>query len=374
MSGEAPTTAPTPGADTSAACPIEVGGLVTPDRSAAWQHPHPSAALGAASIAYVRFEVPSFVNLFGRAVFNSKGWRRARTEFEVDGWQVVLDRSRNADDAYKDIRELKAHRVTHHGIIRKADGSRFSSSDLDRLLEDLYWLFSFICATRRGVSCWQAFDSAGRFIVEKLEGSQLGTSRILSWFPEGFENPFPIFVGEFMLKLHDPFWRDVMLFGIHILCESNLDQLSIESKMVLGQTALEMFATAILVEHLRQPNPQSAADGIRRLLNHICVPVAIPPHLTALASAAQTHSWNDGPLAITRIRNMLVHPNKLYRQAWLSISRDAKWQASLLSLHYTEMVMLWISGYDGAYVDRTDLPMMLGKHRTTPWAAGGSRP
>lgn len=355
-------------------CNIEIGGLLDDDQLAATSALMPSVAKNGDEMSSVRFEVPSFVDLLGERVLSHSGMRRARTEFEVQGWHVTLDRVSDASAAYQEIHEDDEHHTTHHGLVRRTDGQTFTQSQFDRFLVVVYWLFSFACATRRGIWAWQGFDQYGRFLVAHRGGLKLGSTRTFSWFPEGLQSPFPVFAEEFAAKLDDPFWGDVILFGVHILGESNLDDLSSESKMVLGQTALEMLTTAVLVEKLGHRRAGSAALGIRNLLNHIGIPVVVPTTLPALAAEALAQGWTDGPDAIVKIRNMLVHPSQADRTRSLAISGPAKFEATLLSLQYTELVMLWLVGYDGPFVDRTDLPMIMGKHRPTPWAAGGGRP
>lgn len=355
-------------------CNIEIGGLLDDDQLAAISGLMPSVAKKLDEMSAVRFEVPSFVDLLGERVLSSSGMRRARTEFEVQGWHVTLDRVSDASTVYQEINEDDEHQTTHQGLVRRTDGQTFTQSQFDRFLDVVYWLFSFACATQRGIWAWQGFDEYGRFLVGHRGGLKLGSTRTFSWFPEGLRSPFPVFAEEFASKLDDPFWGDVILFGVHILAESNLDELSSESKMVLGQTALEMLTTAILVEKLAQAPAGSAAQGIRNLLGHIGVPLAVPATLPALSAEATTHGWTDGPDAIVKIRNMLVHPKQAFRTKSLGISGAAKFEATLLSLQYTELVMLWLVGYDGPFVDRTDLPMIMGKNRPTPWVAGGSRP
>jgi hypothetical protein len=138
--------------------------------------------------------------------------------------------------------------------------------------------------------------------------------------------------------------------------EANGPGISIESKIVLAQVALELLAWVHLVETQRLYSRKAfdalkAAGRIRALLDHIGVPLAIPSYLTTL-SAIYPSKALDGPGVITSVRNDLVHATDVSRAAISSLSVEQLFECSQLALQYVELVLLAVCGYSGYYARR----------------------
>jgi len=324
-------------------------------------------------IRLVRFELPSFIQYVGDRVCHSQGFTRGRLEFTLASWRVVIDSVEPVAEVRRAIRE-DSHLVTHIGVIEKVDRSPFELAEVDEVVEDLYWLFSFVCCSRRGITRWQAFDAVGNIRFQKVEGGiKLGSPMCFSWYPLMDAGAMGRLADRFAVLRRDPFWGDVVMIATHWLSEVN-DDLSLEAKITLTQTALEMMSVAILEETLNQPLPaNNAPEKIRRLLNHINAPVAIAGHLIELVAEAANRQLTDGPAAIVKVRNMIAHPTRDHRANLLSLSPNTRHQASLLGRHYLVLILLWLFDYDGNHTDISNIPTVLGREVTTPWQAGGVR-
>jgi hypothetical protein len=227
-----------------------------------------------------------------------------------------------------------------------------------------------------------AFDRFGKLLFRKDESqSLLGSAKVLSWCPEGFENPFDSLANGLHQVWSDPDLYEVAIFVISVLFEASREQLLMEFKFVLAQTALELLANTIFVEAWGQ-NAPDAAGKIRGLLQGLRIDVSLPNTLPQLQQEAATRSvnyqgeanWADGPQAVVQIRNMVTHADARKRRKLFGLADDAKSEAAYLAIHYVEMASLWLFGYDGPISTRIDLPQILGKHIQTPWPAGGVRP
>lgn len=345
---------------------------------------YPHDGFGGRPIASLRFLLPSFLNLHGDGLATKDGgWRGARTQFEVDGWLITIDRLPDAEAAYESIRRSKEHEWTHEGHIQRADGSEFAWAAADELFNFLYHLFSFSCASLRGAQAIVAFDRDGKFLFTKGEGDiPLGEAKILSWFPEGFENPFVNLAPGFHVIWADPDMYEVAIFVVGVLCEASREKLVSELKFVIAQTGLELMANTVFVEAWGNSAKDAAATKIQGLLQGLKVDIALPgtlPDLLAEGASRSTNypgesNWADGPQAIVQIRNMATHADAVKRRKLFGLGDDAKFEAALLSIHYLEMAALWFFGYDGPVATRIDLPQILGKHVQSPWPPGGSRP
>jgi hypothetical protein len=94
------------------------------------------------------------------------------------------------------------------------------------------------------------------------------------------------------------------------------------------------------------------------------IPLAIDSVLTNLANGQQKGCWQDGPEAITRIRNELVHPkNKLPIKIGTVIPDT--WN---LAQWYIELIILGLAGYGGEYSNRLSA-RWTGEVETVPWVS-----
>lgn len=347
-------------------------------------NPAPSESINKDAIYSVRFLIPSFLDIYGATLVKPDGSsRKARTRFSAGPWSVTIDRLEDAQSAFSEMRKTRDHRYTHKGWLQKIDGSTFTREELDEFQNYLYHLFTFACASPRAINKLQAFNIHGQFLFEKREFDVLmGDPFALSWYPEFSENSFATLGPSFYDVWSNQDLREVAVFGISMLYESNRENMLTESKIVLGQTALELLTNKIWLEAWGNKKPaDAAATMIRSLLNALNVDVAFPSQLTNLISESTTRvdsgeseNWIDGPMAIVRIRNMIVHADGLKRTKLFALDDNAKVEAARLSLHYVEMCLLWLFGYDGSIAPRIDLPKMVGKIASTPWPSGGTRP
>ncbi|MFJ6935498.1 hypothetical protein [Streptomyces sp. NPDC101132] len=87
--------------------------------------------------------------------------------------------------------------------------------------------------------------------------------------------------------------------------------------------------------------------------------------LPALAGFA-AHEGIDGPEAVTRIRNRLVHPEgaqeKVYRIEGLVL------ETWLLVRHYLSLIILQSLGYRGRHQELARMGGWAGEVAETPWA------
>lgn len=111
-----------------------------------------------------------------------------------------------------------------------------------------------------------------------------------------------------------------------------------------------------------------AEDKIRLLLNHCEIPFAIPQSLPDLIAEGRAYNW-DGPLAITQIRNALVHGQPKQLETELSRNNSARHDTWCLGLWYLELALLRLFGYQGKYFNRVKRESYsFACVDTVPWA------
>jgi hypothetical protein len=135
--------------------------------------------------------------------------------------------------------------------------------------------------------------------------------------------------------------------------------------LLLTQAALESLARHVLVEArgiLSKAGFKAlkASDRIRRLLDELAIPIQIPSSLERLSAA--TSSWEDGPHAVTVIRNSVTH-------SYESSGSPPVFEAWQLAQWYLELILLRLFAFNGSYSNRTKQGKYSGQVEPVPWTA-----
>jgi hypothetical protein len=179
---------------------------------------------------------------------------------------------------------------------------------------------------------------------------------VSTWFPQ--RNPLDLnrlFAG-FVERHSDPAWQSPLRTALSWYIEANSSGTEHETRLVLGQVALELLAWVELVEtrqiHSRSDFKRlSAAGRVRSLLHQLHIPCAIPSHFVELQSLQEGDAF-DGPGVVVRQRNALVHAGEKKPATIKTVSGVQWWQAGQLALQYVELSLLALCGYQGKYARR----------------------
>lgn len=114
-----------------------------------------------------------------------------------------------------------------------------------------------------------------------------------------------------------------------------------------------------------QARNSDAGRIIGRLLQELGIDVAVPRRLTSLHRwAAQMRPQPDGPTALRRLRNRVIHGNRTGSEPSFPVWTDA-WR---LSTHYVELSLLALMGYQGQFSNRIRFERWVGQTERVPWA------
>jgi len=184
---------------------------------------------------------------------------------------------------------------------------------------------------------------------------------------------FPVF--EDMWDRFNELWkdeldRDFLITVIHWYVEANSNAGKLEGAIILIQTALELIFNWLILEKLQLINKRSvrnlsAEQKVSFILQQLKVPITIPESYNDLLSYSGD---NNGPRAITQIRNALVHSDVNKRKKMLAVSSEVTFQALHLGIWYVELSILFILEYKGLYNNRTSADKWKDTGSTVPWA------
>jgi hypothetical protein len=281
----------------------------------------------------------------------------------TDEWKVEIGPTDDSENAFNHLKEAGGYAITHQCFVTRADGEKIKQSDVQPLLLGLRYFLSF---------------SAGRWITlpysEAYEGAPSSQwwdlspctpwGHIPSWFDPQHGDHLRIAFDGFWRKWNDPVWNNVLRSAVFWYISSN-DSTGIDGSVILSQTALEFLTWSILAVDRKYLSPKQfrktpAAERIRMLLGELGIDATIPSHLTDLPALGAP----DGPAAIVRLRNSLVHPdpNQFTNPSSPAVKIDA-WQ---LAQWYIELILLRECGYWGQYGNRLRR-RHAGETEDVPW-------
>jgi hypothetical protein len=370
-------------------------------------------------LKYVLCHVANFHDLVGKTVSRLDTGVDStiqRNILEAEGWKLTLDQLETTTEHVKTLSARGGFAITHVAKLERIDGQTFNSSDAMEFLDICSHVLSFARGFRVPVLLYVGYNSSDERVWE-FWASRIGLSwkGVSSWFPESksgsLSKLFPGFCQWYRLwqKETDPGNANIVL---NTYLEANSIS-TLEVKLMLAQIALELAASVHLVTVLNRHKEEEfkfkASEKIRKLLQALKIPHTIPPFspisktltgtaallelgsqqkdfvpekdltpheisrgkrmctfvskplLPELERSASTHEWQDGPHALTAIRNDCVHADKKYP----NLESEAEKQLVWLSLWYLELVLLALADYDGCYVNRCIRP-----HRNAepvPW-------
>jgi hypothetical protein len=265
------------------------------------------------SISMVTFHLFNFPNFIGpedyilttKDAVTQTSQRCDRVVLQSHAWKVTIagtDRTKRLTGALK---AQGGYVLTHMGQITRADGSTFSSEQLDELLNCLHYFLSFALGRWAGVALPVGFDAAGNKVFEEwglritADGPWHGGS---SWFDshhgELLSQLFPGFATLWMSKLWQKPLSDALYWYLGA-CDRRVG-IGVDTGLILAQTALELLAWTYCVLDRKmisaaafQPRRLSAADKLRLLASSLNIPLEIPPNLPALRGGAERNGWTE---------------------------------------------------------------------------------
>ncbi|WP_446216281.1 hypothetical protein [Micromonospora sp. IBHARD004] len=315
-------------------------------------------------------------NILGPIVLFAAGsgrrqWWAGRWQAQVDGWVLTLDGRPDHRDALKDAHLQHVHVLTHVMDIRRSDGSSFDVPAVRHLLESLRVGLSFAFGRWVAPLLPVGYDSRGRIVWEAWTSPICDPAQRIgsAWLYAGRPDDLTELVTRTVTAFNDDSRPGITRFQMQLAVQA-VESGFVEQRIMAAFPALENLAwQALVLDGKMTPTAykkEPAEDKLRRLLNGAHIPTDIDAAaLPALAGFASTERL-DGPTAVTRVRNRLIHPksptDQIYRHDGLV--HDV-W---LLSRHYLTLLILHSIGYQGSYVKVVPPAGWSSDATAVPWA------
>jgi len=325
-----------------------------------------------------RFHLPNFLFFNGALVREAPGsFSSQRALLEHGGFRVSIDRAMPfGDPIEKEGPRDGGYAITHVGAVERIDGSTFSLTEIDPLLDCLSHYLSFCRGSWTYPVLLCAEDADGSVVGQRWELSHTidRSKQTISWLPRN--EP----VGAHMLEAFRGYagawfsalWGDAIRIATQWYVESSTG--AVEKSIILTQAAFELLAWTRLVEDTHalskkvwENKSMSFSKKLRHLLESCSIPLSVPAKLDQLLAYSSKPKLSDGPEALVSLRNALVHPSPTKRKRLQGHPRAAI-DAWVLGLWYLDLIILHVCAYNGTYSSRTVGGWPTDDAMAVPWA------
>ncbi len=296
----------------------------------------------------VRFKVVNFNKFYGsrnqlvQNKFTHKLLGMAKFE-TICGWDITIEEDPNFREQENALKQEDGYIITHRGTVKRSDGNDFSVEEAKNFVDGLRYFLSFLRGKRCGIVCVTSEIADGKNI-----SLMWGTSKIDPWVKnyrlllgtngggDRLSAAFPGFWNLFACKS----WKKTICRAINFYLDSQ--EYDIETGIVLVQAALESLSSKINSNRFRP-----ASRALREALEELELPRNIPHNCKKLKHLVKQFKEDDGPEAITQIRNDIIHADQRYEVSWKAMIEIRE-----LCLWYIEVILLRKFKYGGNYWNR----------------------
>lgn len=264
-----------------------------------------------------------------------------------DAWQLVLT-PRPHEEAWGKAGHWSGVAITHTARLARADGASFDASHGRLILDGLRTLLTFARGERTSPGLVFGVNESGEHWsrwdldeVDPLHGTDFPSD---TWLGEDHAGALRRIVPGWMRLWSDEGWRQRLDLAVAL----RVDAASRRSDVgiVVAQQALEQLAWAVLVEEEAVLSRDGfgklpASDRIRLALASAGVALTLPEYLHR---RRESREYEDGPHAVTSIRNGLVHPSAAGRIPSAVREHIDDWLQ--LALLYVDLLVLDLVGYE----------------------------
>lgn len=326
--------------------------------------------------ARLRFHLANLPLWIGNPVrIQDGGSAPKRISLRCAEWDVTIDAIKFDSREHEELRQSRGNGLTHVGVVTRQDGAQFTLTSCEPLLDCIAYFLSFCRGVWTRPILLSAEDDERGVIGGRWASSFVDQYKsTISWVPS--TEPSSSQIQEAFHGYAKAWFGNLWGDALRIVTQWYVESMSgaAEKSIILMQAALEMCAWVRLVQQKNvltkkdwksKENPFS--KKLRSLLSLNSIPHCIPPSLSSLMAYCSACSIGDGPEAMTRIRNALVHPSPAKR-ARLRAHPRAVTEMWTLASWYMDLCMLNACEYRGRYSNRTADVKWAGEEvELVPW-------
>jgi hypothetical protein len=266
--------------------------------------------------------------------------------------RIAITPMANQKDAFNNLTHGGIYEQTHVIKITKIDNGMLTGVEANQVLRIVNGFLTILKGSWCHVVLPVGFEGDNR-VWFQLNTPRESYRNPSSWFPihsaKSVEELFNSFYTTLLSSEKFKLWKTLVYWYQH----ANNNEKGIDVGIIIGQTAIERLSYYILVQDKKMLNEKEfrdlkASDKLRQLFSKYEIELELPTSLQVMKRNTTLCRWDDGPHAITDIRNALVHPKSKNPEAM----DESMYEAWKLTLWYLEVCILKFFQYKGPYTNR----------------------
>ncbi|GKV70575.1 hypothetical protein NCCP2716_30730 [Sporosarcina sp. NCCP-2716] len=314
----------------------------------------------------INFSLVNFINNYGLAYSFNNRILAGRVELQYKNYLVVIDKVPDSKKIYENLKEQNGFAITHIGQIKRLDGKEFELEEIERFLEKIVWILSFVAGRRVDINHLYT-DLEGYNAICYRIPSISSWKNIVNWYPRNSRDSLEKVLYCLLELMEDDYWEK-QLPRILSYYFDGFGSSYIDNKIIIIQAGLETLAWAYLVEtkEVLSKNKYnalgSAASKMERLLKELKIDFRgddIP--------GIQEMKLNSksGPQFLSTIRNDIVHPERKKTK----LNDEQLYFTWRMGIVYFELALLAIGGYEGEYCNMLlNFDYLAKRVQKVPWS------
>lgn len=311
--------------------------------------------------------VNNFVKYLGDTIYRDNFLFRGGTTIDYEDWNIKIHMRHDFKDKkiFSKLEDSNGHNITHVIKVKKKDGTKFKKSEASKIEEILVWVFC-LCAGRHigmpiKIGIYRNDTVYRNFSVPVMSPYR----KVPNWFPKQQGKTLKDLFFNFSTKFEDNFIKSVIKETIHWYIEA-LNATFIENRTVNAQIALEKLSYVLLTQQSIKiiSNTEFKNNSFQTNLQRILDEIYVETRLTGDYSVFK-QNFESGPHLLVKYRNHIAHPKRDRKLE--SYSTSERFLINQLGLYYTEMLLLYLIGYESVYSNRLKFPSWEGIYDSLPW-------
>lgn len=271
-----------------------------------------------ARLASLTLHILNFPDFIGRDDFildvgGGTQRRLGRILLKSAEWAIEIQATPDTARLSEELKAAGGYAITHVARITRTNRHTFSVRDGERVLALFHKFVSFAAGRWTAMFGATGVNVGGEVVYEEWAGLPSAPwGGRLNWFDEHHGEALSDLFAGFIAALKDPKVGVAISAAHYWYLRSNRggDAAGADGSLILSQAVLEGLAAGYLAA-LGKPASGNAAEKIRALLAEMEIPVSIPREFRNLRHGQRKGAWQDGPHAIAKVRNELVHPKNV---------------------------------------------------------------
>ncbi|TQS43157.1 hypothetical protein [Cryptosporangium phraense] len=299
-----------------------------------------------------------------------------RISFVVGEWEIAIDQRPDHREAFRNLDDQHYYLLTHVMEIRRSSGCVFEIAAAENIIEALRITLSFMLGRWVSPALAIAYDLDGKLGWESWKSPICDPARRIGLECVSLSNrtEFMDLLVRSTSAVADEVRQGVSRFRMQASVTAAQTSF-VEQRILAAFPALENIAWEFLTlsgggggrktaSSRRQYG--SGANRLRETLRLAGIPLGVNASaLPALSRFAADQGLPDGPAALVKVRNELVHPKELNSRIYgcEGLMRDS-W---MLSRHYLALLIMFSTGFGGSFVNHLTATWV-GEEEPVPWS------